>query len=75
MLSLVEIKEFGVGESGKIAAEVEVLGLLRGNVVFGWDGVEIGEITRYARSPATTIARHARTGGLNEYAQSMVQLR
>lgn len=58
MLSLIEVKKLSVGEGGEII-EVKVVRLRR-NVVFQWDGVEVGEVVGDIGCLTTDVSRHDR---------------
>lgn len=59
MLSLIEIEELGIGKGGKIV-EIKVVRLMRRNISFRRDCVEIGEVVGDIGCLPTDVARHGR---------------
>ncbi len=59
VLSLIEIEKLSIGKGGKIV-EIKVVRLLRPDVLFRRDCVEIGEVVGDIGCLATDVARHGR---------------
>lgn len=59
-LGLIKVEELGIGESSEIIVEVESVRLLGREVLFGWNGVEVGEVLRDIGSLPPRVGGHGR---------------
>lgn len=58
IVALIEIEEFGVGESSQVIGEFKAVGRVGGNFLVRRDGIQIGEVLRDIGTPAATVAGH-----------------
>lgn len=58
IVALIEIEEFGVGESSQVIGEFKAVGRVCGNFLVRRDGVQVGEVLRDIGTLAATVAGH-----------------
>lgn len=58
MLALIEIEEFGIGESSQVIGKIKAVRLLCRKFLVRGDGIQVGEVLRDIGSFPPTVAGH-----------------